>query len=67
MNSFDNISCEEFYSSENDWTDYDNYLASVMDEEEETKCTRCGCVDNNLEYVTNGRSLCFDCYEDCGE
>ena len=42
-----------------------------MDEEllQETKntCTRCGCVDDTLEYVTSGRSLCFDCYEACAE
>jgi hypothetical protein len=23
-NSFDNVSCEELYPSENDWSDYDN-------------------------------------------
>ena len=78
MNSFDNVSCEEYYQSENDWADYDNYLASVLEEDmkimdeellQETKntCTRCGCVDDTLEYVTSGRSLCFDCYEACAE
>jgi hypothetical protein len=32
-NSFDNVSCEEFYTSENDWTDYDNYLQQLEEAE----------------------------------
>ena len=38
-NSFDNVSCEEFYTSENDWTDYDNHLQQLEEAEAVRKAT----------------------------
>jgi len=55
-NSFDNISCEEFYSEE---------AAFVS-----VKCDRCGCIsnaNNRDEFdVVFSRIICSDCYEEMG-
>ena len=38
-NSFDDVSCEEFYPSENDWADYNNHLQQLEEAEAVRKAT----------------------------
>jgi formylmethanofuran dehydrogenase subunit E len=49
-NSFDNISCEEFYGNK----------------EEIITCDRCGSYDVTENDTTCGRIICDDCYSDRG-